>query len=148
MLINAKTLFIHFFLFYQHLFRKYCSEGLLLKAIPELSKTWTQILDPDPENPGPRKTWTLKNMDPEKDGTNMGLKNMSDFREFIKAMYNVICSCNSLKNTNDAVFQVNESRYNEFFVVSRSIKKLISVDCANIYFSQSIVNYVFSIFFQ
>ena len=41
---------------------------------------------------------------------------------------------NSLKNTNDAVFQVNESRYIEFFVVSRSIKKLISIDCVNIYF--------------
>ena len=81
-----------FFSFISYLFRKYCSEGLLLKPIPKLSKTWTQILDPDTENPVPRKTWTLKNLDPEKDGTNMGLKNMSDFREFIKAMYNVICS--------------------------------------------------------
>ena len=49
------------------------------------SKTWTQTLDPDPENPGPRpwirtlknldpekrglrKTWTLKNLNPEKPG--------------------------------------------------------------------------------
>ena len=30
------------------------------------SKIWTQTLDPDPENPGPRKTWTQKNLDPEK----------------------------------------------------------------------------------
>ena len=52
-------------------------------------------LDPDPE-PGPwtgtLKTWTLKNLDPEKPGINMGLKNMSDFRQlcFIKTMRNVI----------------------------------------------------------
>ena len=32
------------------------------------SKIWTQTLDPDPENPGPRKTWTQKNLDPEKPG--------------------------------------------------------------------------------
>ena len=31
------------------------------------SKTWTQTLDPDPGH-GPRKTWTLKNLDPEKPG--------------------------------------------------------------------------------
>ena len=31
--------------------------------------TWTLDLDPDP-----------KNLDPEKPGTNIGLKNMSDFR--------------------------------------------------------------------
>ena len=40
------------------------------------------------------KTWTrtLKNLDPEKPGKNIGLKNMSDFRElcFIKTMRNVI----------------------------------------------------------
>ena len=29
------------------------------------SKTWTQALYPEP-GPGPRKTWTLKNLDPEK----------------------------------------------------------------------------------
>ena len=34
------------------------------------SKTWTQTLDPDPEKPRSRKTWTLKhrtlkNLDPE-----------------------------------------------------------------------------------
>ena len=32
------------------------------------SKTLTRILDPDPENPGPRKTRTLKNLDSEKPG--------------------------------------------------------------------------------
>ena len=37
-------------------------------------------------------TRTLKNLDPEKPGINIGLKNMSDFRElcFIKTMRNVI----------------------------------------------------------
>ena len=60
------------------------------------SKTWTRTLDPDPGS-GP---WTLdtglgpltqKNLDPEKPGTNIGLKNMSDFRElcFIKTIRNV-----------------------------------------------------------
>ena len=47
------------------------------------SKTRTQTLDPDPEKPGPRKIWILKNMDPGKHGINMGLKNMSDFRELL-----------------------------------------------------------------
>ena len=60
---------------------------------------WTRTLYPDPEKPGPRpwKTWTLKslgskNMDPEKHGINMGLKNLSDFTELnlIKTMRNVI----------------------------------------------------------
>ena len=32
------------------------------------SKTWTQTLDLDPEKSGPRKTWTLKNLDPKKPG--------------------------------------------------------------------------------
>ena len=67
------------------------------------SKTWTRTLDPDPEEPGPRKnldpekpgpgkTWTLKSLDPEKHGINIGLRNMSDFRElcFLKTMRNVI----------------------------------------------------------
>ena len=35
--------------------------GLLLKSGP---KTWTL----DPEKPGSRKTWTLKNLDSEKPG--------------------------------------------------------------------------------
>ena len=52
-------------------------ESILAKAT---SKTWTQTLGPDPEKSGPWKTWTLKNMDPEKHGIIMGLKNMSDFR--------------------------------------------------------------------
>ena len=100
---------------------------LKTKKIPQISatsKTWTRILDPDLEKPGPRKTWTLKNLDPEKlgpwktwtlknldpekpgpwkiwtlknldpekHGINIGLRNMSDFRElcFIKIMRNVI----------------------------------------------------------
>ena len=45
------------------------------------SKTWT-------------RTWTQKNLDPEKHGINIRLKNMSDFRElfFIKTMRDVIYS--------------------------------------------------------
>ena len=31
-------------------------------------KTWTRTLDPDPEKPGPGKTWTLKILDPKKPG--------------------------------------------------------------------------------
>ena len=77
-------------------------------------KTRTRILDPDPEQPGPLKswtpknldpekldpekpgllkTWTLKNIDPEKYGGHMGFKNISDFRELfcLKTMRNVIC---------------------------------------------------------
>ena len=73
---------------------------------------YLQNLDPDSEKPGPRKTWTRKNLDLEKPGTwktwtqknldsrklgpkkheiNIGLKCMSDFRElcFIKTMRNV-----------------------------------------------------------
>ena len=33
------------------------------------SKTWTRTLDLDPEKPRPRKTWTLKNLDPENLGS-------------------------------------------------------------------------------
>ena len=43
------------------------------------SKTWTQTLDPDPEKAGPRKTWTLKNLDQEKPGLRKSwtLKNLN-----------------------------------------------------------------------
>ena len=64
---------------------------LLLKAGP---MPWTRTLkNLDSEKPGPRNSWTLKNMDPEKHRINMGLKNMSDFGDlyFIKSMRNVIC---------------------------------------------------------
>ena len=56
------------------------------------SKTWTRTLDLDPEKPGPRKYWTLKDLDPEKHGINIGLTNMSDLRElcFVKTMRNAI----------------------------------------------------------
>ena len=49
-----------------------------------------QNLDPDP-GPG-LWTRTMKNLDPEKHGINIVLKNMSDFRElcFIKTVCNVI----------------------------------------------------------
>ena len=48
---------------------------------------WTRTLDP---GPGPL-TQTLKNLDPEKPRINIGLKNMSDFRElcFKKTIHNV-----------------------------------------------------------
>ena len=47
---------------------------------------------PDPKKPGPRKTRTLKNLDPKKHGINRRLKCMSDFRGlcFIETMRNVI----------------------------------------------------------
>ena len=51
--------------------------------------------------------------------------------------------------------KINESQYIALFLVSGSIKKLFSIDwvmevydSVNIDFSQSIVNYLFSIFFQ
>ena len=51
--------------------------------------------------------------------------------------------------------KINESGYIALFLVSGSIKKLFSIDwvmelydSVNIDFSQSIVNYLFSIFFQ
>ena len=51
--------------------------------------------------------------------------------------------------------KINESRYIALFLVSGSIKKPFSIDCTmevydsvNIDFSQSIVNYLFSILFQ
>ena len=47
---------------------------------PEPRKTWT-LKNLDSEKPGPWKTWTLKNMDSEKHGINIGLRNISDFRE-------------------------------------------------------------------
>ena len=58
--------------------------GLLLK--PGLGP-WAR-----PEKPRPRKTWTLKNLDPKKHGINIALKCMSDIRElcFIKTMRNDI----------------------------------------------------------
>ena len=40
------------------------------------------------------------------------------------------------------ILKINESRYIALFVVSRSINKLFSISCVNIYFSQSIVHYL------
>ena len=78
---------------------KYSKQRLLLKPGPGPS-TWTlKNPDPDLEKAGPSKTWTLKYMYPENmHEINMGLKNMSDFRElcFIKTMRNAIC-CSRLK---------------------------------------------------
>ena len=37
--------------------------------------------------------------------------------------------------------QTDESRYIAFFVVSGSVKKLFSIDCVNVYFSQSISDF-------
>ena len=62
------------------------------------SKTWTWTQDPDlgpwirTLDPDPGSwTRTLKNLEPEKPGINIGLKNMSDFRElcFTKTIRNV-----------------------------------------------------------
>ena len=46
------------------------------------------------------------------------------------------------------ILKINESLYIELFVVRGSIKKLFSIDCVNGYLSQSIVNYLSSMFFQ
>ena len=46
------------------------------------------------------------------------------------------------------LIKINESRYIALFLVSGSIKKLLSIDCVNIFFSQSIDNNAFSVFFQ
>ena len=62
--------------FWSEVQNNYFIEHVLITAT---SKTWTRTLDL--EKSGPWKTWILKNMDPEKRGINMGLKNMSDFRE-------------------------------------------------------------------
>ena len=65
--------------------------GLLLKPGPG---PWTRTQkNLDPKNSGPWISWTLKNLGSEKHGINMGLKNMSDFRElcFKNIIRNVIC---------------------------------------------------------
>ena len=64
---------------------------IFLFIILATSKTWTWTLDPHLEKSGPRKTWTLKNMDPEKHGMNMGLKYVTFFTTFYKDYRNVIC---------------------------------------------------------
>ena len=43
------------------------------------------------------------------------------------------------------ITKINELWYIALFSVSESIKKLFSIDCINIYFCKSIVNYIFSI---
>ena len=77
------------------LLKFFIKKGLLLKPGPG---TWTLnpdpepcTLDPDPKKSGPWKTWTLKNLDPEKPGINIGLKNLYDFKElcFTKIIHNV-----------------------------------------------------------
>ena len=50
-----------------------------------------------------------------------------------------------LQRKQQQALKINESQYIALFMVSRSIKKLFSIDCVNIYLSQSIVNYLFSI---
>ena len=49
-----------------------------------------------------------------------------------------------IKGQNSVVLlKINEPQYIALLVVSGFIKKLFSIDCVNIYFSQSIVNYIF-----
>ena len=60
-------------------FSNMCSSRIFVRWAT--SKTLTRTPNNlDPEKPGPSKIWTLKNMDSEKHGINMGLKNISDFR--------------------------------------------------------------------
>ena len=43
------------------------------------------------------------------------------------------------------LLKINKTQYIALFVVNGSIKKLFSIDCVNVHFSQSIINYLFSI---
>ena len=54
------------------------------------------------------------------------------------------CLCSFIDDFH-VCLKINESQYIALFVVCGTIKKLFSIDCVNIYFSQSIVNYLFSI---
>ena len=55
--------------------------------------------------------------------------------------------CLSYFALNKHIIKINESQYIALFVVSGSIKKLFSVDCVNIEFSESPVHCLFSILF-
>ena len=73
-------------------------------------------------------------------------------RTILSAFHNFLftpISNTKLKNPeNYTNVKVKESWYITLFMVNRSIKKLFLINCANIYSSQSIVNYLFSLFFQ
>ena len=83
------------------------------------------------------------------------MQSFSDFL-FLKINSNLIyvmqiyVSVDSFKENflGERTFKVNESQYIALLKVSRSIKNLFSIVCVNIYFSQSIVNYFFSIIFS
>ena len=62
-----------------------CGERKICSTIKKFQNIIQVIVEPD--------ACTLKNLDPEKHGINMGLRGMSDFIELhiIKAMHNVIC---------------------------------------------------------
>ena len=93
------------FYFLLNLHRRSLTGSKLLNTPPKklnltsTSKTWiwTRNLDPGPEKPGlilrpgPRP-WseTLKNLNPEKHGINMRLKNTADLR----ALYSIKTNCN------------------------------------------------------
>ena len=69
------------------LLKFFIKKGLLLKPGPG---PWTLnpdpepcTLDPDPKKSGPWKTWTLKNLDPEKPGINIGLKICMTLRSYV-----------------------------------------------------------------
>ena len=51
-----------FFQFYQN--ETECNNEIVIN-VKATSKTWTETLDPDPEKPGVRKTWTRKHLDSE-----------------------------------------------------------------------------------
>ena len=76
--------------------RGQCIEQIVVKCSRDTELSGDCIINCLPSSiaPATSKTWTrtLKNLDPEKPGINIRLKNMSDFRElcFITTMRNVI----------------------------------------------------------
>ena len=96
------------------------------------SKTRNWTLDLDPEKPGPRKIYTLKNLGSEKPGPwktwpwktwtlkNMGfLKNGADFKElcFIKIMHNLFFCGKVCLLTDIYIFQAIKYSYNNTTVI-------------------------------
>ena len=73
-----------------------------------------------------------------------GNKKLPYYRKLCRLICRLCMSYREKKN----FIKVNESRYIALFVVSGFIKKLLSIDCVNIYFSQSTVNYLFSLFIR
>ena len=53
----------------EHLSKYTCQSMISMWIQRDTSKAWSWILDPDPDQPGPLKTWAQKNLDPGKHGS-------------------------------------------------------------------------------